>query len=900
MSSKNFNIEYEIEQWRKALLKFQYIDPELSEELASGLRDRYDTFIEEGMSEEDAFAKAKKKTIVTPSDLSDEMSRINNRGNSFFGDLLFLLPNYLKIGWRNLGRKSFYNLINLTSLTIGFVCALLAILYINYETSYDDFVRDSERIYRMGQTLRSQDYSMIAFEDYNSATPEKQQIHIDAIKNTQGVIEACHFFIFDQPRLVRKEKEKLATRNILQTNTPKGFLDIFGWTIVEGNKEQFIKNPNTALFTESEIERFYGEDWKLKDVIGKSITVDTIALTIAGVLKDVPSNSHLDFGLAIHQNRIDYWGARTYLKVSEGSNKSLIKTNLDENIGKINPRLARSELFGGFTLDQLDEIYLNSNKLYEIKSPGQKRYLYIFGIISGIILLLTICNYTNLSIAMNASRMREIGMRKIFGANRLSITKQFLIESLLISLLCTPFILLLLVFIIPHFNNFMDVSIVENFWSDSTFWVLLLVLLFIIGLLSGLYPSLFLSRNKIITLFRANIAKDRKSGFTVRKAIITFQFALLIGLCSLTLLVNNQLRFISDKDLGYQKDNILYVDINSNWETFTAFKNELSKISGIKGVGSGSNMGALPYNQTTYRLKGTDQIFDDAYNLYLDYASLKLLGVGTSIQSYLDNPLQAPNNLVLINETAANKLSNTFNIPKEDLIGRTITEEPEYIDQETGETGFPFQIGGFIDDINVFSLKEKITPMFIRVYREYDYAYLASISYDDSISITILQSVENTFKKVKPNNAFIYSFLSQNVNDLYEQEQKIGSLCMYFSLIAFLVAIIGLIALTAYLTTLKRKEIGMRKILGASTIGIIKLFNKEYLGLLIIGFIISVPITYYGVSKWLSTFAYRIDINLFVFIVATVLTLIISSIAVSLVTLRVIYNEPIKALREDQ
>ncbi|MEM6516537.1 MAG: FtsX-like permease family protein [Bacteroidota bacterium] len=900
MSSNSFNIEIEIERWQKSLLKYQSIDPEFAEELASGLRDRYDVFLEEGYTNEEAFAKAKKKTILDPKALDNEMSQVKQQGNSIFGDFLYLFPNYIKIGWRNLGRKRFYNLINLVSLTIGLVCAILAILYINYETSFDNFIKDSRQIYRMGQTLRSQDYSMIAFEDYNSASSEQQKIHIDAIKNTQGVIDACHFFIFDGPRLLRKQEEKLPTSKILQTNTPESFLDIFGWPLIEGAKNVFIQNPNTLLFTESEAERFYGNNWASQDLVGKTIEIDTMAYTIAGVLKDVPSNSHLDFSVVIHQNKIDYWGARTYLKVASETGKLSIKTNLDKNIGKINPRLARSELFGGFTLDRLDEIYLHSNKLYEIKPPGEKRYLYIFGIISSIILLLTISNYTNLSIAMNASRMREIGMRKIFGANRLNISKQFFIEALIISYLCVPFILLLLVFLIPRFNSFMDVAIIENFWTDFRFWALLLSLLIVIGILSGLYPSIFLSKNKITTLFKANLAKDSKSGLTVRKAIITFQFGLLIGLCSLTLLVNNQLRFINNKDLGYQKENILYVDINSNWDTFMAFKNELNSVSGITGIGSGSNMGTLPYNQTTYRLKGTDQVFDDAYNLYLDYPSLDLLGVQTSIQKYLDNPAEAPNSLVLINETAANNLSNNFSIPKQDLVGRIIIEEPEYKDEETGEIGFPFQIGGFIDDINVFSLKEKITPMFIRVYRESEYAYLASIRYDSSISNTVLQTVENAYKKVKPNDAFIYSFLSQDVNELYDQEQKIGSLSVYFSFVAFLVAIIGLIALTAYLTTLKRKEIGMRKILGASSFGIIKLFNKEYIGLLLVAFMISVPITYYGVSKWLSTFAYRIDVNLLVFFIAAVLTLLISSVAVSLVTMRVIRSEPVEALREDQ
>ncbi len=900
MKSENFNIDVALEQWQKSLLKFQGIDPEFAEELASGLLDRYEALLEDGYTAEEAFEIAKKKTLKDPSMLSDEISRVRGTGNGLLNDLRFMLPNYLKIGWRNLSRKSFYNGINLVSLTIGVVCATLAILYIDYETSFDEFVPESDRIYRVGQSLRSQEYSMIAFEDYYSATDKNQLIHINAIKDTKGVADACHFFIFDQPQVVRKEEEKLPTFNILQTNTPKAFLEIFDWPIVQGSKEQFIQNPNSVLLTETEANRFYGSSWKWDEIAGTVLQLDTITYTVTGILRDVPSNSHFNFNVAIHQNKIDYWGARTYVKAEKNSDASSIKTNLDNNISKINPRLAGSELFGGYILDALADIHLNSNKLYEMKPPGDKRYLYIFGIISCIVLFLTTSNYTNLSIAMNASRMREIGMRKIFGAGRMGISKQFILEAMLISLLCAPLVILLLAVVIPKLNDFMGVALVEDFWTDVSFWMLLFGLLIIVGFLSGLYPSLFLSGNKITRLFKGDIAEGQNSGFTTRKAIITFQFGLLIGLCSLTLFVNNQLRYISNKDLGYQKEHILYVDINSDWDTFKVFKNELTSISGISGVGSGSNMGTMPYNQTTYQLQGTNKVFDDAYNLYLDYASLKLHGIQTNIQEYLDNPLQAPKNLVLINNTAANRLSKAFNIPIPELIGKTIIEEPEYTDEETGEVGFPFQIGGFMDDINVFSLKEKVTPMFVRIYNESQYAYLAAIRYDPRISDDILRNVEEVFTKLKPNDAFIYSFLAQDVNDLYEQEQKIGNLCVYFSLVAFLVAIIGLIALTSYLTMLKRKEIGMRKILGSSTFDIIKLFNKEYVGLLLIAFVVAAPITYYGVSEWLSTFAYRIDINLLIFLFAALLTLLISSTAVSLVTMRVVSGEAVEALREEQ
>lgn len=900
MQSETFHIDREIELWRKALLKYRHIDPEYADELAAGLRDRYDALVLNGLTPETAFKQAKTKTMSSPEELSQEYGKVVTRpSKSNSGSFSYLLPNYLKTGWRNLTRKSFYNVVNFLSLTVGLICSVIALLYIDYETSFDDFVPDADRVYRVGQRLRSQDYSMVGFVNFFNTEGEDQLIQIDGLRKTQGVTDVCQFFIFDQRTYTRANDKRLVSEEILQTNTPDSFFEMFGWKIVAGSVTAFAKDLNTATLTQSEAERFFGKDLNFSNVIGQSLTIEDQTYTITTIIDDVPANAHFDFSMALHIKKIDYWGARTYVKTEKGVDKDVLIPRFRESVKNFNIRLYENELFGGLLLDPIQSIHLKSEKLYEMKPPGDARYIYIIGIIAAIILLLTVSNYTNLSIAMNAGRMREIGMRKVFGASKSQVSRQFLIETLLLSLLCIPVVILLLWVIIPSFNNFMGVKLPADFWADGNFWLLLLTATLFAGLLAGLYPSIYLGSRNILNLFNGNMAASAKRGFSARKAIITFQFVLLIGLCSLTLFVNSQLQFIQNKDLGFDKEGVLYVLLGDDWETYGALRNELMQMEGVTNVGTGSPLGRTPFNQTTYRLEGTEPVFDDAYNLYLDYNMVALLGIETTVPELISNPDQVPNNLVLINQTAADKLSKVFDIPKEDLLGRTIIEEPEYVNEETGEVGFPIQIGGFYEDMNVFSLRETITPMFITVYKEERNVNWVAVAFNQGTE-DILAKAKTAYDALKPDQAFVHDFLSQRVRELYEREQRIGKLCIYFSAVAFIVALIGLIALTAYLTVLRKKEIGMRKVLGASTATIIKKFNGEYVPLLAIAILIAGPLTYYGVSRWLSTFAYRIDINLWVFLLAAVFTFIVSSIAVSLVTLRVVRGEPVHALQENQ
>ena len=899
-----FNIDKAVEQWRKELLADPSIEPGFAEEIISSLYDRYDDLLIRGYTQEEAFEKARNAVAPDLKDTCVEYKKLTARKPILFSKqpkLFILLPNYLKTSLRHLSRKKFYNVINYLSLVIGLLFTLLAILYIDYETSFDTFHQDTEQKYRLGREFRSQEYSVYSFDGYYSAPRDTQLKQINGLQAIDGVELACHFYTFNNiPELVTVNDKELPVEGLLETNTPDRFFEFFNWKFIRGDVPSFSKQLNSVILTESEAERFFGKDWASKGIIGQNLNYNDEDFVITGVIEDIPSTSHYDFSMAMNVKKINYWGSRTYIKIDQGEDPKEIAQRIDANIDKINARLAESELFKGNIIQNITDIHLNSDMLYELKPPGDKKYLYIFGIISGIILLLTVSNYTNLSIAMNASRTREIGMRKLFGAKKPQIIKQFLSESLLLSLLSIPMVYIGLKLLIPEFNSFMNVELWGEQTSDLKIWSYFLGIALLIGLLSGIYPALYLGKKKIIRLFKGNLVQSGGSGITTRKAIITFQFTLLIGLCSLTLYVNQQLKYIQNADIGFDRDALVYVNLGEDADVYKTFKNEVLKIPGVTGVGTGSPLGRSPFNQTTYKLGQTDEVFDDAYDIQLTYESIKMLDIETSIPEIIEDPDKAPKYVVIINETLKQKLMNRFDLTADELLQRRIIEEPEYTDEETGEVGFPFEIGGFFKDINMFSLREKVTPMFITAYKDPGNVRWAAIGFDTSNREQLMEEVKAAYKKLDLDKAFYSSYLSQNIRELYKKERRLGSICILFSIVAFFVAVIGLIALTTYLTTLKQKEIGIRKILGANYLQLIKRFNKEYLWLLIIAILIAAPLTYYGVSTWLESFAYRIDLNGLVFVWAALITIFISTLAVSLITLKVVRAVPVKTLQVDQ
>ncbi|MEM7574391.1 MAG: FtsX-like permease family protein [Bacteroidota bacterium] len=899
----SFNFKASLAAFRQELIAQGHFETGLVEELVANLNDRYDEFLIKGEQPETAFQLARQRVLPAKIDSTASLKKLNkaiNRPTGLIGSFFFLLPNFFKIARRQLYRKQLYNAFNFCCLTIGIFTTILAVLYLEYETSYDRFVPNIEQKFRLGRTQRSQDYSIVSFDGFFSATAEQQLHQIEGLQAVSGIVSACQFFIFSEPTYVQINDKRLPATNLLQTNTPKAFFDFFGWKFLTGSLNAFYQSSNTAVLTRRQAERFFGSDWAQKISENQQLILEEEPYQIAGVIEDVAANTHFDFSIALNRPKIDYWGARIYLELLPRTKPEQVLARIDQSMPSINARIAANELYGGSILQPISSIHLDSDILYELKPPGDKRYLYIIGIIAAIILLMTVSNYMNLSIAMNAGRSREIGMRKIFGASPRLISSQFILESVLISWLTIPVVFTALWFVLPRFNQLMGTAIDEQLFSSAIYVFLVVGIASLIGLIASIYPALFLANFSVLALFRNNLTNNTNQFFSTRKLLITFQFMLLIGLCSLTLLINQQLHYIQTKELGFNTEQILYTYLPGDSSSYQLFRDAALQLPAVQAVGSGSTLAGQPYNQTTYKLAGTTEIFDDAYNISMDYQSLALLNIQTSIPELVARPENAPGLLVLINETLVEKLTTYFSISREELIGKTIIEEPEYVDEDSGEVGFPFTITGTFADINMFSLHHQISPTFLSVYRSLPYAYSATIAYQGSQTAEVIAQVKEQYETLFPDRIFEYNFLEENIETLYENEQRIAHLGIYFSFVAFLVAVIGLIALTAYLTTIRRKEIGIRKILGASQWDILRRFNAEYFLLLAIALLLSSPLVWWGINRWLLSFAYRIDISMGVFLMAGFITLVITGLVVSLTALRASNQLPVQALQENQ
>ncbi|GAB5409931.1 MAG: ABC transporter permease [Balneolaceae bacterium] len=897
-----FDLKAELKIWRKTLMKEQGLEPGYIEELESNLLDRFDDLIAKGKTGKEAFNMAKKKSFTDTTEVADEFYKSRSpiidktppwRKNQ---RIFNLLPSFLKVALRSFNRTKAYTLINYLGLTIGLLVTCFVGFYINYEVSWDTFHSKSDSIYRLGNNMRSQEYSLVSFDGWNSSTKESQLAQVEGFKNTVGVKDITQFWVFTEQEYVQVENQQFIAEEILRTNTPESFFNIFDWNFIMGSPSDVSESINKALLTEKTATQFFGNSWNNLDLLSKTIIIDSTQFQIAGVIENIPSNSHFDFSIVLNQETIPYWGARTYALLEESADANEVKDRWIENLATIKPDLITNPTFDGFTIRPLEELHLEANALYEAKQPGNKKYLYIFGIIGLMIISITLTNYTNLSTAMYSGRNREIGMRKVMGATKAQIAGQFILEAALLSLSTVPIVILMFSLLLPDFNSFMGVELENQFFNAPYYAFILSTVAVLIGCISGIYPAVFLSRMGIKKLFYSKLISEKSQNFSLRKGLIIFQFALLIGLCSATYLINSQLKFINEKDLGFNKEGIVYINLEVQ-DDYELLKNKLSLIPGVQSVGTGTPLGTPTYNQLEYRLEGVEEIFDDAYMPYMNPDAIKTLGIKTTVDEELINPETASKTLFLINQTAAERFKTTLGVTKEELVGRTVITEPNYVNDE-GVVGISYQIDGFIEDINMFSLKEKVDPYFMIVSPRLIW-YSAVINFNTENTTQVLSDIREAYSSMGWSAPMITSFQDDMLEELYEQEKRVASLTIYLSILAFLMALMGLIGLTAYLTTIKRKEIGIRKILGASNSQIITMLNKEYIYLVITSLIIASPFVYLGMSKWLSEFAFRISINPIIFLLTAICTLLITLLVVSSQTFKVASEDPAYALRND-
>ena len=803
-----------------------------------------------------------------------------------------MLKNYLKISFRGYLRNRRFTALNLMSLVAGLFVAYVGISYISFERSYDSFHENSNRTYRLARTYRSQDYSVIGFPNWSDGTAEDQQLQAATFKSSPGIEDVTQFITSPYTEFIRSGENQIQNGGILTTNTPAGFVQMFSWNPILGSLDNFFSGSKKAILTASLAKKLFGSDYYSQTgLINSSIQIGGEDYELATVIEDVPVNSHFDFSIALSSDRIDYWGSRIYLLANENSNIETVQDQLNSTINAFNPRLAKDELYSKHFLQPIESIHLNSNILYESKTPGNTNYITLISFFAGFILVITLFNYANLTLAIKSKESKTIGVRKAMGAQNSMITTQFLIEGVLLSLIAMPFVGLLISLVIPQFNTLMGTAISNNLSSEPVTLISLLVLAIVMGVLVSLSPAIYLSVRGTVSLFKEDLKQSTFQQFPIRKYLVISQFVILIAITSVSFLISQQLQFVKGKDIGYKKEGILYAYTSS--ENEGVFRQKLRQIPGIIAVGSGSSFGLQAFNQGTYKLEDLETVFDDSNQLYLDFEALKAYELKTTLSA-------APSSrMTLINRTAAEKFANAKGVNTEDLIGTQVITEPEYINEETGQVGFPFNIGGIFEDIHLFSLHEKVDPYFLTLSENVEMDGRSIISYYPEKAASVLNAVNTIYSELNEPFPLELEYLSENVAQLYAQDRQTADLLLYFNIIAVILAALGIIGITIFLTMARKKEIGIRKVLGASVFSIIQSATKEYLVLVGVGFLIAWPIAYYAANSWLSNFAYRIEINQFVFLLVGIITFVFAALIVGVIAYQAAQANPVKSLKSE-
>ncbi len=803
-----------------------------------------------------------------------------------------MISHSLKMTLRGYFRNRTFTLLNLTNLVIGLFVAYTAISYIGFEWSYDKFHQNSDNIYRVVRTYRSQDYSVIGFPRWSDADAGEQARQAQAFKSTTGIKDVVQFVVSPSAEFIQSNDKKIETKNVLTTNTPTAFSNVFTWTLKHGSFKNFGEGSKKALLTASVAEKLYGKDaLNTGAAIDKLVKIAGEDYLVAAIIEDVPLNANFDFSVALNNPTINYWGCHVYVEKDKASNVQNVENQLNSAFAAFNPKVAKDVLYKKHSLQPIVNIHFRENVLYELKPTGNSRYITLIGFFALFITLITLFNYANLTLAIKSKQGKSIGVRKVIGANSSSITSQFIVESVLLSLIALPITALLIHLLMPFFNTFMATDISTNVLAHPQTFLIILALAVLIGGLASLFPAFYLSKKDTVTLFKEGLRSNNFQRFPIRRYLIASQFVILISITSISYFIHQQIKFIDNKSIGFRKEGILYAYASEDKQA--VFQEKLRQMPEIKAVGNGSTFGIEPFNQMTYKIEGIDAVFDDANQLYLDYEGIKAYGLKTTLTT------PSATAATLINRTAAEKLAQLKGVSADKLVGMTITTEPEYTNETTGQVGIPFTIAGIFEDINLFSLHNKIEPYFITVSEKVRMDGRSIVLFDAANTAKVVKNINAIHTELNQTTPLDIEFLDENLAKLYTQDQRTANLLLYFNIIAVFLAALGIMGITLFLTVARTKEIGIRKVLGASPFSIIQILTKEYAYMVGVALIISVPIALHVTNMWLSNFAYRIDIPYFMMLMVGFITFTLTALIIGIVAYKAAVANPVKSLRTE-
>jgi putative ABC transport system permease protein len=793
-----------------------------------------------------------------------------------------MIKNYLKIAFRNLWRHRVFSFINILGLTVGMTAFFLIFLYVRFELSYDAFNTKAGNIYRVVSDIKT------PTETINAGGPSwAVGAHIQG-EFPSEVIASVR--VSGGSLLVRRGDVKFQEENSKFADS--AFFSMFDFPLVKGNPKTCLNDPLSIVLSETAVKKYFGKE----DPLGKPVllTADGLNATITGVMKDIPENSTIKADMLVSMTTLtrkfnpgldDQWGNygnNTYVMLKPGVNYKSFEGRLPAFLDKLNgAEMKKWQMFPTLYLEPIRDVYLRSTR--DGSKTGNIKNVYTFSIIGIFILLIACFNFVNLTTARSAERAKEVGVRKVVGAARSQLARQFIGESVI---LCVIAYLLSVVFAFLLFDLFNQLSgkiIGHNIFDHPLYLLLLFGIAVGIGILAGIYPALVLSSFQPITVLKGRFATGAK-GILLRKGLVVAQFTISIALIIGTIIVYSQMKYMRSQDLGFTKDQKMIINTNGD-KAKEAFKNAISGLPGVESVSlsgsvpGGGNPGA--YSQIE-NVKGDMQIANlDLYFVdfnYIPQYKMKVLAGRAFSRDFMTDTTQS----MIVNEAAMKMFG--YSDPNK-IIGRRF--------DQWGRKGM---IIGVLKDFHFRSLQEVIKPLSIRIEPDGCDLISAQLAGGRNMPATIA-SIEAKWKSLIPNRPFSYYFLDDSFDKQYRSEDRFGRLFLNFAVLAIFISCLGLLGLASYSTMQRTKEIGIRKVLGASVGTIVNLLSKEFLALVLISFLIAGPLAGYLMHKWLEGFAYRMNMEWWVFVVAGILAFFIALFTVSFQAIKAALTNPVTSLR---
>jgi len=798
----------------------------------------------------------------------------------------FMFSSYVKIAIRNIQRYRGYNLINVAGLAVGMICFILIMLYVKYELSFDSFHKNSDRIYRVALHLPT--WNFRGSTEFSKTTGALGPALIDEypeVLNATRINGAGGTFSYIQQNF---------NENGLYAD--EYFFDVFTYPLIVGNEKTALKEPFSIIITEELAQKYFGDEDPLGKIIRFRYKYD---FTVTGVLKEIPKNSFLKFEFvysfasitAMGQSGINSWGRinyETHIVLDKNINYKGFEKKLVALVEK-NHNYDSEDQKPRYYLQQLKSIHLHSNLNFEVSENSNIKYIYLFSSIAVLILVIACINYVNSATARSTKRFKEVGIRKTIGAQRIQLIRQFLGESFLISFIALIISLVFLQLILPAFSSFVNRDIEFSLLTNPNNLLGLFIVFLIVGFVSGTYPAFLLASFRPINVLQNKVTvRSGRRPISLRNLLVLVQFCITVLLVIFTVVIQKQLYYVKFKDVGFDRENIVVVNLSHNElkSKYKVIKDDLLKNPNIYGA-SFSNYTPINISNVTDCEIANDEdgemvVIPQVNCALVDYDFIEVNGFelveGRNFSPEFTTDGQ---DAVIINETAIRKAGI------KNGIGKRFTR-PDWED-------FDGRVIGVVKDFHFTSLKLNLEPVMFLFRPQNGNKFLLKISSND-ISGT-LDYINSTIRKYSSNFVFDYYFLDDAFNNLYKAEQRAGTILLTFSVIAIFIASLGLVGLIAFIAEQSTKEVGIRKTLGASVTSILIHISKDFLILVLIANVISWPIGYYLVNNWLQEFAYKTDINLSLFLLSGLITLVIAILTVSYQSLKTARANPVDALR---